>query len=151
MKTSVILLTVLCLAFIVSVRSNIMITLPQSLNRSLTEKYKDKGGRIPYSIANYVEVPYGKMISGFIATSEVLEDCVYDEIDTNTALTGMIILAERNDCTFTQKSLVAQKEGAHLAIIMDSIDENPERIIMADDGRGQLVHIPTILINKEDG
>jgi hypothetical protein len=31
------------------------------------------------------------------------------------------------------------------------IDEAPDEIIMADDGRGFLVKIPSILIGKKDG
>lgn len=31
-----------------------------------------------------------------------------------------ILLVERNDCTFTQKSINVQLEGGKLAIIMDS-------------------------------
>jgi hypothetical protein len=34
---------------------------------------------------------------------------------------------------------------------MDNIIENPGTIVMADDGKGMQVHIPTILISKEDG
>lgn len=34
---------------------------------------------------------------------------------------------------------------------MDNISEDPNHIIMIDDGRGSQVHIPTLLINFEDG
>ena len=59
------------------------------------------------------------------------------------------MLSTRGDCTFTQKSLNSQKQGAKLALIADNVDtENPGRIILADDGRGPQVHIPTIFIEK---
>ena len=58
---------------------------------------------------------------------------------------------ERNDCTFTQKSINVQKEGGKLAVIMDNTKENPERIVMVDDGKGAQVTIPTILIKQQDG
>jgi hypothetical protein len=38
-----------------------------------------------------------------------------------------------------------------MSIIMDSIIENPSRVIMIDDGHGSQVHIPTVLISLEDG
>ena len=63
-----------------------------------------------------------------------------------------IILVERNDCTFTQKSINVQKEGGKLAVIMDNNKkEDPGTIVMIDDGRGKQVHIPTVLIGYEDG
>jgi hypothetical protein len=62
-----------------------------------------------------------------------------------------ILLVERNDCTFTQKSINVQKEGGKLAIIMDNRSEDPNQVIMVDDGRGPQVSIPTILISLEDG
>ena len=60
-------------------------------------------------------------------------------------------MVERNDCTFTQKSINVQKEGGKLAIIMDNKVESPGDIVMIDDGHGFQVIIPTILISSEDG
>ncbi len=38
-----------------------------------------------------------------------------------------------------------------MSIIMDNIIENPNRIIMIDDGHGAQIHIPTVLISLLDG
>lgn len=38
-----------------------------------------------------------------------------------------------------------------MSIIMDNVVENPGRIIMIDDGHGSQIHIPTVMISKEDG
>ena len=54
----------------------LIIQSPQQLADAFNSKYK--GGEIPYSIANYGAVPYGKTISGEIAIPSVLEDCVYE-------------------------------------------------------------------------
>jgi minor extracellular serine protease Vpr len=63
-----------------------------------------------------------------------------------------MILSNRGDCNFTQKSLNSQIQGAKLAVIADNVEsENPGRIILADDGRGKQIHIPTIFIEKELG
>mgnify|MGYP003512242071 CR=1 FL=1 len=44
----------------------------------------------------------------------------------------------------------AQKLGAKMLLIADNVDEK-QKIIMADDGRGRLIHIPTLFINYDDG
>lgn len=44
----------------------------------------------------------------------------------------------------------AQNIGAKMVIIADNINET-NKIIMADDGRGRLIHIPSLFINFEDG
>jgi PA domain len=62
-----------------------------------------------------------------------------------------IILVERNDCTFTQKSINVQKEGGKLAVVIDNSVEDPGQVIMMDDGKGAQVSIPTVLIGEEDG
>jgi hypothetical protein len=94
-------------------------------------------------------VPYGKVISGGIGVPQFLEDCVYEEIPDQARRS--IILVERNDCTFTQKSINVQKEGGKLAIVIDNVVERSENIVMVDDGKGHFVTIPTILIARADG
>ena len=49
---------------------------PESLVEYFREKYHT--GNVPFSIANYGEVPYGKTISGEIGVPTVLEDCVQE-------------------------------------------------------------------------
>ena len=41
--------------------------------------------------------------------------------------------------------------GGSIAIIVDSIKEDTSRIVMSDDGRGDLVSIPSLLISNQDG
>jgi hypothetical protein len=62
-----------------------------------------------------------------------------------------VLLVERNDCSFTQKSLNVQREGGKLAVIMDNREEDPGSVVMVDDGRGMQVGIATVLISEEDG
>jgi hypothetical protein len=40
--------------------------------------------------------------------------------------------------------------GAKMVLIADNVDEK-QTIIMADDGRGRLIHIPALFIDYEDG
>ena len=131
---------------LVSVQSTMYIQSPAELAEYFVNKYPK--GNIPFSIANYGDVPYGKVVSGQIGIPEFLQVCVFEEIPVSRK---NILLVERGDCTFTQKSINVQKEGGKLAIIMDNIVEQPGSIIMKDDGKGHSISIPTVLISKEDG
>ncbi|CAE7321187.1 BP80 [Symbiodinium microadriaticum] len=67
-----------------------------------------------------------------------------------------IIIVRRGKCSFTTKVKVAQDKGAHAVIIVDREDssytaEGLANVIVADDGYGSGVHIPSILISKDDG
>lgn len=48
---------------------------PQPLVDFFNKKYPN--GSVPYSIANYGDVPYGKTLSGEMGLPSVLEDCVF--------------------------------------------------------------------------
>lgn len=44
-----------------------------------------------------------------------------------------------------------EKQGVAVAIIIDDSDEDIKRIVMKDDGTGNSIRIPSMLISKEDG
>lgn len=58
-----------------------------------------------------------------MGTPEFLEDCLYEEIPDKARRS--VLLVERNDCTFTQKSINVQKEGGKMAVIIDNKVERP--------------------------
>ncbi|CAJ1420983.1 unnamed protein product [Effrenium voratum] len=67
-----------------------------------------------------------------------------------------IVLVERGDCTFVTKVKVAQAKQAHAVIIVDTegssrTSQQIRNIIVADDGYGENVHVPSVLISREDG
>lgn len=62
------------LALLAVAHSTMTIQSPSSLADFFASKYP--AGSIPYSIANYGAVPYGKSISGEVGMPSVLEDCV---------------------------------------------------------------------------
>ena len=63
-----------------------------------------------------------------------------------------IVLVDRGNCTFIRKTRNVQELGGALCLVVNNIPgQNPERIIMIDDGTGLNVAIPTIMISKEDG
>ena len=62
-----------------------------------------------------------------------------------------VILVKRGDCTFTHKVRHIEKAGASAGLIEDSRVEVTEKIVMADDGSGDSIHIPSFLIRKDVG
>lgn len=61
------------------------------------------------------------------------------------------MLLSRGNCSFVRKSKNVQELGGALALVADIYDEDPDNVIMVDDGTGSTIVIPTILISKEDG
>ena len=61
-----------------------------------------------------------------------------------------IVLVDRGNCTFVTKVRNIEKLGVHLGIIADNMAEITENLIMADDGTGSSVNIPSFIIRKGD-
>jgi len=67
-----------------------------------------------------------------------------------------IVLVRRGECSFVTKVKVASKKGAHAVIIVDREDStltshDLQNMIVADDGFGDRISIPSILISNTDG
>ena len=75
------------------------------------------------------------------------DDFLYDE---ETDLTP-IVLVDRGECTFVTKVRNIEKLGVKLAIIVDDREEYSENLIMADDGTGHSINIPSFMVRKRDG
>lgn len=70
--------------------------------------------------------------------------------------TARVFVVRRGDCTFVTKVLVAQKKRANAVIIVDAEDStytaaDIQNMIVADDGYGANVKIPSVLISNEEG
>ncbi len=78
---------------------------PYDLAQHFSELYPYE---IPYSIANFGDVPYGRSLTGTLATPLYLENCIYEDVP-DPLKSGKVFLVERNDCSFTQKALNVQK------------------------------------------
>jgi hypothetical protein len=70
--------------------------------------------------------------------------------DEDTDLTPIVIV-DRGECTFVTKVRNIEKMGVKMAIIVDDKEENTEDLIMADDGTGHSVNIPSFIIRKKEG
>jgi len=67
-----------------------------------------------------------------------------------------IVVVLRGDCSFVTKVKVAAKKGAHAVIIVDKEDSTMsshdlQKVIVADDGWGGNIRIPSVLISRFDG
>lgn len=60
----------------------------------------------------------------------------------------MFIMVDRGNCTFVSKARYAELSGAKMLIVVDDNDEVSENIVMLEDGHGNEIYIPTILIRK---
>lgn len=80
-----------------------------------------------------------------------------DEVNNNKLIhpdsldQSPIVLVNRGECSFVQKTRTVQRAGGHVALIMDDKVEGIDDFIMADDGTGRDINIPAILISKKDG
>jgi hypothetical protein len=61
-----------------------------------------------------------------------------------------VIMVDRGECTFVTKVRNIENLGVKMAIIADHLKEDSENLIMADDGTGQSITIPSFIIRNED-
>lgn len=61
------------------------------------------------------------------------------------------IIVKRGLCSVTEKVRNIEEAGGHAAIIIDDKNETPDKMFLADDGRGGDISIPAVLISLSDG
>lgn len=79
-----------------------------------------------------------------------------DAVETGGGRPIDVVVVHRGKCSFVTKVTVAQQKGAHAVVIVDEEDSTLaasqlRRVVVADDGYGDNVHIPSVLISKDDG
>ena len=60
-------------------------------------------------------------------------------------------MANKGGCSFVTKIKNIQESGASIAIIIDQLYENIHSIEMTNDGFGNNIKIPSIIISRSDG
>ena len=60
-------------------------------------------------------------------------------------------MVDRGNCTFVSKIKNIELIGGKLGIVVDNKKELTENLIMADDGAGSSVHIPSFIIRNSSG
>jgi len=139
---------------------------------SLVQQYSKTRGSIEGSTATFGAPFYGDRVLGRLVYGESLlglkhcKDEDYNVPEAKMETKGgsgykemrliNIILVRRGDCSFTTKVKVAYAKGAHAVIIVDKEEsdltaKDLRNIIVADDGYGESIRIPSVLISKDDG
>ena len=62
-----------------------------------------------------------------------------------------ILVTKRGSCSFVQKARNGQKAGYSMIIIVNNLDTKIKNVIMADDGSGNDIYIPIVMISLDDG
>lgn len=106
-------------------------------------------GEQDYSIeakaAEFSSVPYGGYLQG-AAVKVPSRLCNSYDVQMNP-LGRYVFVIERGDCEFSTKVLNAQRAGAIAAIIYDNVQEE----LMTMGSEGQIIDIPAIFVQRDDG
>ncbi|CAE8617544.1 unnamed protein product [Polarella glacialis] len=138
----------------------------------LVSQFGSNRGRVEGSTATFGAPFYGDRVLGRLVYGDSLKNhshCRADDYEvpepstTKKGESGYdqvrlinIVMVRRGKCSFTTKVKVAYEKGAHAVIIVDREDsdltsKDMSNIIVADDGYGDKIHIPSVLISKDDG
>jgi len=124
--------------------------------KTLLESYKSTGGIINAKPALFGIPVYNGNFVGIVQTYiKNPEACYtlpanYFQSDPMDGSTKTIALIERGSCTFVQKVKNCQRAGAKGVVVYNN-DKSGLLPIMSDDGTGDSVFIPSIIITWEDG
>ncbi|CAK0852733.1 unnamed protein product [Prorocentrum cordatum] len=128
-------------------------------------------GRIDGSTATFGAPYFGQRVLGRLAyasdANRKAQHCTKDyDLDACGSSSSMpqegenklinIFVIRRGGCSFVTKVKIAAEKCAHAVIIVDREDSNQtaedlKHIIVADDGYGGSIEIPSVLISREQG
>jgi len=162
-----------CLATLAN--AQIRVLSPRKLVNSLGSSYKNqkdkkKQGKIQGSTSTFGAPFYGDRVLGRLVydVPKAHNHCTAEDYDVPPPQTTQkggtheqarlinIIVVRRGECTFVTKVRIASAKGAHAVIIVDKDDstltsQQIQNIIVADDGYGSTISIPSILVSKYQG
>jgi len=157
----------LLLGLFVAAHAQIKIMSPSSLKKQVGGGTgKITGSTATFGAPFYGDDVVGQLVYGESAGNTHCSEDDYELPEPETQMRGTsqheevklinIALIRRGKCSFTTKVKIAYKKGAHAVIIVDREDSDLtaaslQRIIVGDDGYGDSIHIPSILIDKVDG
>jgi len=152
---------------VLPVASQIRIMAPQWL----VTQFTDTRGRIDGSTATFGAPFYGERILGQLVYGESkgAAHCTEEDYSvpkpeevpveghsySEVRLINIVII-KRGKCSFVTKVKIAKLKGAHAVIMVDKDDskltaKDISKIIVADDGYGELVEVPSVLISLQEG
>ena len=145
-------MAILLIALFHTALGEISVISPEALLAEFKERYPS--GIISSSMGNFGNPPYGTSLTGQL----IIEDSAHAKactalppINLENVLWKPIVLVERGDCAFVVKVRNSQTIGAKAVIIINDDNQDPEKIIMTDNGEGGNLEIPAFLIRKDDG
>lgn len=117
----------------------------------LRDEYKDKP-EIKYSIATFGKVPYGHSLLGSVEMGFPFDACqkITLPVLKISKDSPFFIISERGGCKFSEKAQNAQNAGASAILIVDNVEEDPEKIfvISKDNVAKNKIVIPTLLLER---
>jgi len=136
---------------------------------TLVREFPDTHGMVYGTTATFGAPYYGERVLGRLLYGEprgkdhcVAEDYTIEppkeekqEYDGQKKLVN-VVLVRRGQCTFVTKVRVAERKAAHAVIVVDKASstmtaEEIQHVMMADDGSGYGIKIPSILISRFEG
>ena len=151
---------ILVISLLISLtNSTISIVKPKALADSFQQ------GRIESSLGKFGNIPYGFNIEGkLFYFDKALEDnqpyysgCQWNKDfkitqDVYVIYLNPIVLVDRGDCSFVKKVANIEENGGNVAIIIDNVqNQDINTVVMAEDGHGNLINIPSAMISYADG
>ena len=146
--------------------STLKVIHPYSLIKEFSELkssgFLEKGPLIT-SVGNFGHIDYGTSVMGLLHYPvNNTNGCLpFEDNQFNTTISQLhakdhshkpIIMVDRGQCHFVLKAQHAEAFGGVMLVVIDNKkNENIDRIVMADDGKGSSVHIPSFLIGYKDG
>lgn len=133
--------------------SKLIIYYPHSLRNKIDKNH----GVVHSSLANFGNIPYGHSIIGRVWYDENnIDGCkkfdmVVTGIGDPDAEPSPIVIVKRGNCPFVKKVRNVEHAGGTLAIIVDNKNERAESVVMVDDGSGNGINIPSMLVPKDQG
>ena len=122
---------------------------------NLKDHYKSTRGKIDAKPALFGIPVYNGHFAGILSTfPDHMDVCDrvpdnYFQTDPMNEDTKKIALVQRGTCTFVHKVKNCQEAGAKGVVIFNNVEQPLP--IMADDGTGDPVSIPSIIIGQKDG
>ena len=114
-------------------------------------------GYVQSSISNFGLIPYGHSIVGNVwVDRDNLDGCepfktVFDGKYDPDSDPSPIVIVRRGNCSFVTKVRNIEHAGGRLALVVDKNDEDVKNVIMIDDGNGNGIRIPSMLVSKRHG
>lgn len=95
----------------------------------------------------FSHIPWGRKLIGSIVLANPLDAC--EASAGNFDSEKPFVLVKKGGCSYVTKVRNSEKYGASMVIIID--DAATGLMVMADDGFGFTVNIPSVVIGEQNG